>query len=136
MTRFKESFCTSIAVAITISAHSISDERNLRTFRSISRLSHDFGSNEETVNSPSGGRADRLPSNGKAWRKLQYVSGNSGLSNRTFITHPSPQAETLPVFPKGIRLQFHPFLLLARTSPYFVHRLHGNRCALLTQGCR
>src|SRR5437879_11781344 len=39
--------------------------------------------------SPKGGNAHRFPSNGSAWRKLQYVSGNSGLTNKTFMTSPS-----------------------------------------------
>ena len=36
------------------------------------------GNIAETVSSPSGGNAACLPSNFNAWRKLQYVSGNSG----------------------------------------------------------
>src|SRR5437016_10715802 len=88
-TCFNESFCTSIAVAITMSAHSISDACKLRTLRSTSRRSQEGGSNAETVSSPSGGNAHRFPSNGSAWRKLQYVSGNSGLTNKTFMTSPS-----------------------------------------------
>src|SRR5882762_9663618 len=87
-TCFKESFCTNIAVAITISAHSISDDRSLRTFKSTRRRSQARGNRAETVKSPSGGNAHRLPSKGSAWRKLQYVSGNSGLINRTFIAAP------------------------------------------------
>src|SRR2546429_9047369 len=72
-----------------MSAHSISDDCNLRTLRSTSRRSQQGGSNAETVMSPNGGNAQRFPSNGSAWRKLQYVSGNSGLINKTFITSPS-----------------------------------------------
>src|SRR2546425_11863555 len=88
-TYFNESFCTNIAVAITMSAHSISDDCNLRTLRSTSRRSQEGGSSAETVRSPNGGNAHRFPSNGSAWRKLQYVSGNSGLTNKTFMTSPS-----------------------------------------------
>src|SRR5438552_3123460 len=81
----RDSFCTSIAVANTISAHSISEDFNRCTFRSTSLRSHDSGSSAETVSSPRGGNAQRFPSNGSACRKLQYVSGNSGLTNKTFI---------------------------------------------------
>src|SRR4030095_4669374 len=84
-TSLSDSFCTNIAVAKTMSAQSISDVFNCSTLRSTSRRSQDCGSNEETVNNPSGGNAQRLPSNGSACRKLQYVSGNSGLTRRTFI---------------------------------------------------
>ena len=66
-----DSFCTSIAVAKTMSAHSISDVFNCSTLRSTNRRSQESGSNAETVNNPSGGNAQRLPSNGNACRKLQ-----------------------------------------------------------------
>src|SRR5437870_4744438 len=89
MMPFNESFCTSIAVANIMSAHSMSEDFNDRTFRSTNRRSHDFGSNADTVNKPSGGKAQRFPSNGSAWRKLQYVSGNSGFTNRIFIASSS-----------------------------------------------
>src|SRR5215510_13854757 len=56
-----------------------------RTFMSTSRRSQCSGSIAETVSRPSGGKADRLPSKVKAWRKLQYVSGNSGYTRSTFI---------------------------------------------------
>src|ERR1041385_5576721 len=75
-----------MAVANTISAHSISDCFSRCTLRSTRRFSHDGGNNADTVNRPSGGNAQRLPSKGSAWRKLQYVSGNSGLTNKTFTT--------------------------------------------------
>src|SRR6267142_4604066 len=81
-TRCSDSFCANMPVAKIISAHSMSDVFNLPTFKSTRRRSHDFGSKAETVNNPSGGKAHRLPSNGSAWRKLQYVSGNSGFTNR------------------------------------------------------
>src|SRR5687768_16046798 len=84
-TSLNESSCTSIAVAITMSAHSISDVRSFSILRSTNRRSHDAGNKAETVNRPKGGKAHRLPSKGSAWRKLQYVSGNSGLTSRTFI---------------------------------------------------
>src|SRR5688572_32447545 len=84
-TCLSESFCTSIAVANTMSAHSMSAVFSDSTFKSISRRSQSGGSNAETVNNPNGGNAHRLPSNGNACRKLQYVSGNSGLINRIFI---------------------------------------------------
>src|SRR5205823_11398003 len=85
-TSLRESFCTSIAVANTISAHSISEDFNFCTLRSTSLRSHDCGSKAETVSSPNGGNAQRFPSNGNACRKLQYVSGNSGLISKTFIS--------------------------------------------------
>src|ERR1043165_10122369 len=81
----RDSFCTSIAVAKTIYAHSRSDVFSCCTLRSTNRLSHVDGSRAETVKSPSGGNAQRFPSKGNAWRKLQYVSGNSGLTRRIFI---------------------------------------------------
>src|SRR5262249_6165958 len=89
------SFCTSMAVAKTMSAHSMSELESLRTFKSIRRRSHDSGSNAETVSRPSGGKAQRFPSNGNACRKLQYVSGNSGLIIKTFINSPldNPDAD-------------------------------------------
>jgi len=68
-----------------MSAHWMSEVFNFRTFKSTKRRSHDRGSKDETVIKPSGGKAHLFPSNGKAWRKLQYVSGNSGFTNRTFI---------------------------------------------------
>src|SRR4051812_48468375 len=67
-----------------MSAQSMSAVVSLRTFRSTSWRSHESGSKAETVSKPNGGKAQRLPSNGNAWRKLQYVSGNSGLIKRTF----------------------------------------------------
>src|SRR5436305_13532204 len=84
-TSLRDSFCTNIAVANTMSAHSISEAFNFWTFKSTSLRSHDCGSKADTVSSPSGGNAQRFPSNGSACRKLQYVSGNSGLTNKTFI---------------------------------------------------
>src|SRR6266567_7577551 len=81
----RDSFCTSMAVANTMSAHSMSEDFNACTFKSISFRSHDSGSSADTVNSPNGGNAQRFPSKGNACRKLQYVSGNSGLTNKTFI---------------------------------------------------
>src|SRR5580765_1320075 len=72
-----------------MSAHSMSDSFSDSMFRSTSRLSQDGGNNADTVSRPSGGNAQRLPSNGNACRKLQYVSGNSGLINKTF-TIPLP----------------------------------------------
>ena len=83
-TSFNDSFCTSIAVTNTMSAHSISDGFSFSIFRSINLRSHESGSKADTVNKPSGGNAHRLPSNGRACLKLQYVSGNSGLTNKTF----------------------------------------------------
>src|SRR5712692_3814218 len=71
-----------------MSAHSISEDLSRRTLRSTRRRSQASGSNADTVNKPSGGNAHRLPSKGSAWRKLQYVSGNSGLTSKTFITTP------------------------------------------------
>src|SRR5207237_5158697 len=44
----------------------------------------------ETVRSTGCGKAERCTSNGSACRKLQYVSGNSGLINKTFIARPPP----------------------------------------------
>src|SRR5437763_810769 len=73
-----------MAVAKTMSAQSMSALVRLRTFKSTSRRSHESGNNAETVSKPNGGKAQRLPSKGNAWRKLQYVSGNSGLINKTF----------------------------------------------------
>jgi len=55
--RRKESFCTSIALAKTMSAHSISDVFNECTFKSTSRRFQDRGSSPETVKRPSGGKA-------------------------------------------------------------------------------
>src|SRR5262249_317274 len=57
---------------------------SLRTFRSMRRRSQERGSIDDTVNRPRGGNADRLPSNQSACRKLQYASGNSGYTSRTF----------------------------------------------------
>src|SRR5688500_8282674 len=74
-----------MAVANTMSAHSISEFLSDRTFMSTIRFSQVDGSKADTVMSPSGGKALLLPSNGKACRKLQYVSGNSGFSSNTFI---------------------------------------------------
>src|SRR5688572_28966939 len=71
-----------------MSAHSMSDISSDSTFRSTSLRSQLAGSNAETVNRPSGGKAHRLPSKGSAYRKLQYVSGNSGLISKTFIITP------------------------------------------------
>src|SRR5574341_378360 len=68
-----------------MSAHSMSEVLSRSTLRSTNRSSPEGGSQAETVSNPSGGKAQRLPSNGSAWRKLQYVSGNSGLTSRTFI---------------------------------------------------
>src|SRR5262249_8351593 len=69
----------------TMSAHSIWESFNRSMFKSTSRRSQERGSRPETVNSPSGGNTQRLPSNGSAYRKLQYVSGNSGLTNKILI---------------------------------------------------
>src|ERR1041385_4488243 len=69
-----------------MSAHSIWESFSGSTFRSIRRRSQARGNKLETVNKPRGGNAHRLPSNGSACRKLQYVSGNSGLINKTLIT--------------------------------------------------
>ena len=44
----------------------MSDERSFFTFRSTRRRSQLFGNKAETVNSPRGGNAHRLPSKGKA----------------------------------------------------------------------
>src|SRR5207253_5810364 len=85
-----------------MSAHSMSEDFNDRTFRSTNRRSHDFGSNADTVNKPSGGKAQRFPSNGSAWRKLQYVSGNSGFTNRTFIAS-SLSSTSLQDRPKSVK---------------------------------
>src|ERR1043165_3051692 len=81
----RESFCTSIAVQKTTSAHSMCESFRRRTFRSTSRRFHARGKSAETVRRPSGGKAERRPSKGSAWRKLQYVSGYSGLMSRIFI---------------------------------------------------
>src|SRR5207249_7518089 len=83
---FRESFCTNMAVAMTMSAHSMSACFNFSMLRSTNRRSHDSGSSAETVNNPSGGNAQRFPSKGNACRKLQYVSGNSGLTSNTLTT--------------------------------------------------
>src|SRR6185503_667484 len=73
-----------------MSAHSMSDGRSFSILRSTRRRSQDAGNKADTVNRPKGGKAHRLPSNGSAWRKLQYVSGNSGLTSRTFIAFLQP----------------------------------------------
>src|SRR5205807_6090879 len=91
-----ESFCTSIAVQKTMSAHSMSDDFRRQTFKSISRRSHARGSKAETVSRPSGGKAERLPSQGSACRKLQYVSRYAGLISRIFITHYLPFIVCVP----------------------------------------
>src|SRR2546430_16883063 len=82
-TAWTDSFCTNMPVTNTTSAHSMSEDFNGRTFKSTKRLCQDLGSNAETVKSPSGGNAHRFLSKGSAWRKLQYVSGNSGFIKRT-----------------------------------------------------
>src|SRR6185369_9104463 len=69
----------------TISAHSIWESFSRSIFKSTNRRSQDCGNNPETVSNPSGGNTERLPSNGSAYRKLQYVSGNSGLTSNIFI---------------------------------------------------
>jgi hypothetical protein len=66
-----DSRCTIIALAKTTSAHSMSESLSRLTFKSTSRRSHAGGSIAETVRRPSGGKADRLPSNVSACRKLQ-----------------------------------------------------------------
>jgi hypothetical protein len=85
MTCRKESCCTRIALMKTMSGHRKSAGVSLRTFMSINRRSQAGGSSAETVISPSGGMTARLPSNLTAWRKLQYVSGNSGYTSKTRI---------------------------------------------------
>src|SRR5687768_5489154 len=69
----------------TISAQSICESFNGSISRSTSRRSQSRGNKPDTVISPSGGKSERFPSNGNACRKLQYVSGNSGLTSNTFI---------------------------------------------------
>src|ERR1044072_4675323 len=73
-----------------MSAHSIWESFSGSTFRSIRRRSQARGNKLETVNKPRGGNKHLLPSNGSACRKLQYVSGNSGLTNKIFIHVSSP----------------------------------------------
>jgi hypothetical protein len=60
-----------MALAKTISAHAMSASVSGWMFRSTSRRSHASGSRAEMVKRPSGGKAERLPSNERAWRKLQ-----------------------------------------------------------------
>src|SRR4029077_10534025 len=79
------SFCTSIALIRTTSAHFKSASLTGRILTSTRRCSQVFGSSEATVKRPSGGKTDFLPSNGKACLKLQYVSGHSGYTRRAFI---------------------------------------------------
>src|SRR5215213_1148075 len=69
----------------TMSAHSICESFSRSTFKSISRRSQCRGNRLETVSKPNGGNTQRFPSNGSACRKLQYVSGNSGLTSKIFI---------------------------------------------------
>src|SRR5215208_7272453 len=68
-----------------MSAHSICESFSGSTFRSIMRRSQSRGSRLETVIKPNGGNTHCFPSNGSACRKLQYVSGNSGLTSKIFI---------------------------------------------------
>src|SRR5687767_4229886 len=88
-TSCSESFCTSMPVTKTMSAHSISESFIDLTLRSTNRRSQDFGNREETVSRPSGGKAQLFRSKGSACRKLQYVSGNSGFTMSTFIASSS-----------------------------------------------
>jgi hypothetical protein len=60
-----------MALQKTTSAHSISAALSGWTFIPTSRRSHASGSIAEMVKRPSGGKAERLPSNESAWRKLQ-----------------------------------------------------------------
>src|ERR1041384_8236064 len=82
-------FCASIPVMKTMSAHSIWESFSRSMFMSTNRRSQERGNNPETVSSPSGGNTERLPSNGSAYRKLQQVSGNSGLTSKIFIASSS-----------------------------------------------
>src|SRR5215211_5355826 len=73
-----------------MSAHSICESFSCSTSRSIRRRSQSRGNRLETVNKPSGGNTERFPSNGSACRKLQYVSGNFGLTNKILTLRPPP----------------------------------------------
>src|SRR6185503_12199405 len=73
----------------TMSAHSIWESFSRSMFMSTSLRSQERGNRPETVSRPSGGNTERLPSNGSAYRKLQYVSGNSGLTSKIFMASSS-----------------------------------------------
>src|SRR5678809_1227847 len=73
----------------TMSAHSICESFSRSIFKSTRRRSQSRGNRLETVNRLRGGNTLRLPSKGSAYRKLQYVSGNSGLTNKTRIAFSS-----------------------------------------------
>src|SRR5579883_1145557 len=88
--RSMPSFCTSMALMSTTSAHSKSASLTGRMLMSTRRCSQSLGNSEATVSSPSGGKTERLPSNGKACLKLQYVSGHSGYTRRAFIDEVPP----------------------------------------------
>src|SRR2546423_2649516 len=72
-----------------ISAHSICESFRRSMLRSTRRRSQERGNRPETVNRLRGGKTQRFPSKGSAWRKLQYVSGNSGLTSKTLIAFSS-----------------------------------------------
>ena len=75
----------SMALIITTSARRKSSSRNRVTFRSTSLRSHSRGNMAATVRRPSGGKVDFLETNLSTCLKLQNVSGDCGLTSRTFM---------------------------------------------------
>lgn len=77
-----------MALKKATSAHSMSRSLSFSTLTSTSFRFQWGGSIAETVSSPRGGNEERFPMNGRAWRKLQNVSGKAGYSRSTFMWGP------------------------------------------------